>query len=77
MRVWFGLAAPQGTPPEIIEIMAKAVHKAVNDPELKSKFLDPQGFTAVGSSPKDFAAKVKAESAEGAELIQLSGVRAQ
>jgi tripartite-type tricarboxylate transporter receptor subunit TctC len=77
MRVWFGLAAPQGTPPEMIEIMAKAVHKAVNDPELKSKFLDPQGFTAVGSSPKDFAAKVKAESAEGAELIQLSGVRAQ
>lgn len=77
MKVWFGLAAPQGTPPEIIETMAKAVRAAVNDPELKAKFLDPQGFTAIGSSPQDFAAKVKAESAEGEELIRKSGVRAQ
>lgn len=77
MKVWFGLAAPQGTPQDIVEKIAKAVHTAVNDPELKAKFLDPQGFTPVGSTPKEFAEKVKREFSQGAELIAITGLQAQ
>lgn len=77
MGVWFGLAAPKGTPETAIEMMAQAVRSAVSDPELKARFLDPQAFNPVGSSPSDFRAKVKSESSQGAELIRESGVRAQ
>lgn len=77
MNVWFGLMAPSGTPPQLRDTVANAVRAAVNDPELRSKFLDPQAFRPVGSSPKDFADTIRSDSAQGAELIRQSGVRAK
>ncbi len=55
MGAWRGLAAPKGTPDEVIDIIADAFVKAFNDPEFKSNFekaglpsdtwLDRDGFT--------------------------------
>lgn len=74
---WFGMMAPAGTPLAIREKIASAVRAAVNDPELRAKFLDPQDFTAVGSSPEEFEAKVKREYAHGESIVRLTGIKAQ
>ena len=77
MKVWFGLAAPRGTPPEALEAIADAVRIAIKDPDIRAKYLDPEGSRPVGSSPSEFAETIKSEFAQGAELVKQSGVRAQ
>jgi tripartite-type tricarboxylate transporter receptor subunit TctC len=74
---WFGMMAPAGTPMAIREKIASAVRAAVNDPELRAKFLDPQDFTPVGSSPADFETKMKRELAHGESIVRLTGIKAQ
>ncbi|MFN3350149.1 Bug family tripartite tricarboxylate transporter substrate binding protein [Pseudorhodoplanes sp.] len=74
---WFGMMAPAGTPVAIREKLAAAVRAAVNDPEFRAKFLDPQDYTPVGSSPTDFAAKVKREHAYGQEIVRLTGIKTE
>ncbi len=71
---WFGLAAPAGTPDSITETMAAAVRKAVHDPDFKAKFLQPQDYIPVGSSPKEFAAVVRNDNANGREIMRLIGL---
>lgn len=77
LKVWFGLAAPHGTPSGPMMTVVRAVQAALVDPELKQQFLEPQGFRPVGSAPSEFAEKLKAESAAGAELVEKSGVKAR
>ncbi len=74
---WFGLMAPAGTPMAIREKIASAVREAVNDPEFRAKFLDPQDYTAVASTPADFEAKVKREFAQGETIVRMTGIKAQ
>ena len=73
---WFGMMAPSGTPLEIREKIASAVRQAVNDPEFRAKFLDPQDYTPVGSRPGDFEAKVKREFAQGESIVRITGIKA-
>lgn len=72
---WFGLLAPEGTPTDVMERLAAAVRLAVNNPEMRAKFLDRQGYKPVGSTPHDFAAMVKAEYDRGAEIMRITGIR--
>ncbi len=74
-NAWFGVMAPEGTPTAILERVAVAIKLAVNSPELRTKFLDPQGYKPVGASPSEFAAIVKTEYANGAEIIRTTGIR--
>ena len=74
---WFGLMAPAGTPMEIREKIASAVRQAASDPEFRAKFLDPQDYTPVASTPADFEAKVKREFAQGETIVRMTGIKAQ
>ncbi|HWV40039.1 tripartite tricarboxylate transporter substrate binding protein [Pseudorhodoplanes sp.] len=73
---WFGMMAPAGTPMAIREKIASAVRAAVNDPEFRARFLDPQDYTPVGSGPAEFEAKVKREHAYGADIVRITGIKA-
>src|SRR5690606_28756229 len=52
---WFGLMAPAGTPRERIEILSKAVVKAVASPEFQQKMKTGGTIPAAGS-PEEMAA---------------------
>jgi tripartite-type tricarboxylate transporter receptor subunit TctC len=73
---WFGLMAPAGTPMDIREKITSAIRLAVNDPEFRAKFLDPQDYTPVASTPADFEAKVKREFAQGETIVRMTGIKA-
>jgi tripartite-type tricarboxylate transporter receptor subunit TctC len=74
---WFGLMAPEKTPIEIRERIAAVVKDALGNAELRKRFLDPQGYKAVGSAPNDFAAFIKLEQANGAEIMRVTGLKAE
>jgi tripartite-type tricarboxylate transporter receptor subunit TctC len=71
---WFGLLAPARTPRQIVARLNELVVKVVRAPELKSQ-LEILGYDAVGGSPNEFAAFIRAESEKYAKVVKLSGAK--
>ena len=65
---WLGLLAPAGTPPEIVQKIAKDLQQVVAMPEVKQQLL-VQGALAHGGSPADFAALIAADRKRYARII--------
>jgi len=74
--LWFGLLAPAGTPSDIIHALAGAVAKGAHAPDMQKKLLD-QGAEPVGNTPEEFQAMLKEEVARWAEVVKISGARAE
>lgn len=75
VTVWYGLLAPAGTPRDIVQGLAAAVQRATRDPELRKRMLE-QGADPVGSSPEEFGKLLREEVARWAEVVKVSGARA-
>jgi tripartite-type tricarboxylate transporter receptor subunit TctC len=73
--LWFGLLAPAGTPREIIATLAAGVQRAAKEPEMRKR-LEEQGGEPVGGTPEEFAALLREEVAKWAEVVKVSGAKA-
>lgn len=69
---WFGLFAPAGTPKEVVDRLQRDAATALR--ALKEQFAR-QGDEAIGSTPDEFAAHVRAEHAKWGKLIKDLGVK--
>jgi tripartite-type tricarboxylate transporter receptor subunit TctC len=69
MTNWYGIAAPAGTPPEIIRKLNAEFDKALAAPDVRSKLV-PVGAELVGGSPADFDALVKGDIDKYAKLVK-------
>jgi tripartite-type tricarboxylate transporter receptor subunit TctC len=67
---WFGLFATAGTPREIVDKINAEVRKILADPAFREKFLAPQMFEPMGSSPEQFADYIKTETQKWAKVIR-------
>jgi tripartite-type tricarboxylate transporter receptor subunit TctC len=74
---WFGMFAPAGTPPATIDKIQKAVAKIFADSEFNARHVAGKGYTGVASTPKDFAAFIKADFDYKARLVKISGAKAE
>lgn len=73
---WQGLFAPAGTPEPILEQLAREVNAILKQPEFVA--LLAEGGSSPGAlSRGEFGAFVKAETARWAEIVKISGARAQ
>lgn len=70
---WFGLMAPAGTPPEVIERIHRDTAKALDSAEIKER-LTKLGMVGVGNPPAAFAQAIRDESARWAKVIQERGL---
>ncbi|MET4576000.1 Bug family tripartite tricarboxylate transporter substrate binding protein [Ottowia thiooxydans] len=70
---WWGLSAPAGTDPAIINKMVAAIKEVMARPEVIEQFAK-LGTTAVASSPKEFSSLMAKEATEWKALIQKSNV---
>src|SRR5690606_341318 len=70
---WFGLFAPAGTDPAIIDKLNSVVLKALESPEVQ-KLLLAQGAEPDGDTPENFARFVQAEHDKWAKLINETGI---
>ena len=73
---WNGLAAPAGTPREIIDKIAGEIGRAVKDPQFADR-LKAAGADPLGNTPDEFAAMIKADTATWADAVAVTGLKAQ
>jgi len=69
----YGLYAPAGTPPAVIQAMAAAVAKAVRSPEVQAT-LTAQGTVPVGSTPDELRSYVHREIKRWKAVAQTSHI---
>ena len=72
--VWYVMAAPAGTPGEIIARLNKEVLTALNSPLIAKQFADDQ-VQAIGSRPDEVKPFIAAEIAKWSEVVKRSGAR--
>jgi tripartite-type tricarboxylate transporter receptor subunit TctC len=71
---WFGLLAPAGTPPEIVNRIQQEVAKSLGTPAIKEKML-AQGAIPSGNTPAEFAKLIDSEHAKWAKVVKASGAK--
>ena len=69
---WFGLLAPAGTSPEIVNRIQQAVAKSLGTPEVKEK-MQAQGAIPSGNTPAQFTRLIADEHVKWAKVVKDSG----
>ena len=71
---WYGVLAPAGTPPAIVNRLHAEIIKVLAQPEIRDRIAG-EGAEVVGDTPAQFAAFLKSDIARWAPLIKQSGAR--
>jgi tripartite-type tricarboxylate transporter receptor subunit TctC len=71
---WFGLLAPAGTPPDVINRLQQETAKALNVPSIKERLL-AQGAIPSGNSPADFAKLIDSEIRKWGPVVKAAGAK--
>jgi len=71
---WYGVLAPAGTPRPIVDRLYKGIADALARPDAKER-LAADAAEAVGSTPEEFGAFIKAEIARWAPVVKASGAK--
>ena len=74
--IWYGLFAPAGVKPDIIEHLNAEVVKLMNAPETKNK-LAQVGLDAATSTPAEFGKFVRSEYEKWGRVIKAADIRVQ
>lgn len=70
---FYGISAPKGTPPEIVEILNKAVGEALNDPKLAARLVETGGIPKA-MTPAEFGKLVADETEKWRKVVEFAGV---
>jgi tripartite-type tricarboxylate transporter receptor subunit TctC len=71
---WYGLLAPAAVPREIIAKIHTGTVRAVQDAQVKERFL-ADGAETVGGTPEEFAQVIRSELARWGKLVKSLGLR--
>lgn len=69
------LSAPAGTPPAVIEAIALAARRVLQDPDFQRKSLKPFGFVAVGSDAAAYREYIRTETDTQRKRIDAGGIK--
>lgn len=72
ISAWDGIFVPALTPAPIIAVLNKAIHKALNDPELRAQLV-ARGAEAAPSTPSELGQFVEKEIVRWGEAVKRSG----
>jgi tripartite-type tricarboxylate transporter receptor subunit TctC len=72
---WYGIVAPSKVPSAVIAKLSKEIARIVHEPDVKDR-LAADGSEAVGSTPDDFGAHIRAEIAKWKKVVKETGIRA-
>jgi tripartite-type tricarboxylate transporter receptor subunit TctC len=69
-----GIVVPAGTPKEIVELLSRAIAKAVAEPEVRER-LAALGFRPVANTPDEFAARIKLEIDKWGKVVRDANLK--
>src|SRR5579872_3484957 len=70
---FYGISAPKGTPPEIVEKLNKAVAEALKDPKLVARLTDMGGLPKP-MTPAEFGRLIANETEKWRKVVEFAGV---
>jgi tripartite-type tricarboxylate transporter receptor subunit TctC len=71
---WWGLAAPKGTPPEIVAKLSTEFQKLFSEPKFV-EFLDKQAVVSAPTSPEGFVEFLKKDRKDAETLIKIANTK--
>ena len=74
--VWYAVFAPKATPRDVIVKLSEAINRASRSPDVRQRLLEMGGEPA-GNTPAELDKLVQAERAQWAEIVRLSGAKAE
>jgi tripartite-type tricarboxylate transporter receptor subunit TctC len=75
VTTWYGMFAPAGTPPPIVNRLHAELVKAMQTPDVRLKLEGIGADGSVSKSPAEFAALVRADTARYAKIVKDIGLR--
>ena len=70
---WAGMFGPAGMPPEAVKVLAGAIEKALNKPEVRQRFTS-SGTDLYWGGPQEFDTFVKSELVSWTAMIKEAGI---
>jgi tripartite-type tricarboxylate transporter receptor subunit TctC len=76
VSTWAGIAAPRGTPAEVIERLNREINAGLESPGIKARYAD-LGATAFAGSSTDFGKFIAEDTEKWAKVIKFANIRAE
>jgi tripartite-type tricarboxylate transporter receptor subunit TctC len=73
---WYGLAAPAGTPKEVIARLNAETNRVLQSPDLVAQFRT-LSYEPIGGTPEEAGARIKADVAHWTKIIHDAGIEPQ
>jgi tripartite-type tricarboxylate transporter receptor subunit TctC len=70
---FYGISAPKGTPPEIVDTLNKAINEALKDPKVVEQLVNAGGIPKP-MTPTEFGKLVTDETAKWRKVVESAGV---
>ncbi len=74
---WYGLAAPKGTPREIVEKLSAETQRIFGDPAFRDRYLARAVTFSIASPPDQFAARIAADAAKWGKVIKDADIKVE
>ena len=71
---WYGVSAPKGTPPDIVERLNREINAGLSDPKLSARLADLGGILIQGSSA-NFGKLIADETEKWAKVIKAANIK--
>ena len=71
---WFGIAAPTGTPPEVLNRMHAEIKAILAMPDIQKRFVE-LGFDVVGNTPAEFGQFLRDENTKWKKIADIAGTK--
>ncbi len=73
--IWFGLFAPGGTDPQLVDRIYRDATTIVKRPEFVEKYITAFSLELVANTPAEFAEAIRSDAEITAEMVKAAGVQ--
>jgi tripartite-type tricarboxylate transporter receptor subunit TctC len=71
--VWYGVSAPKGTPPEVVEILSRSVAAGLTNPKVQARLADLGGIP-MPMGPEAFGRFIADETVKWAKVVKFANI---
>jgi tripartite-type tricarboxylate transporter receptor subunit TctC len=72
LSLWYGVFAPAGTPPAIVNKISADIARVMQMPETRERIMG-SGYDIIGSTPEQFGAHIRSEVERWSKVVKASG----